>query len=80
MDSTEGAQSAHSLEGTSAIMVELKVGFKAIDARFDALTMQVDRMHKHLDDHSSRLGDATQQILEIKDGATALAKRVERDC
>ncbi|KAJ1181114.1 hypothetical protein NDU88_006324 [Pleurodeles waltl] len=59
-------------------MVELKAGFKAIHMLFDALTMCLDKMHKHMDDQCTRPGAAKQGSSGVEDGVMDMARGMER--
>ncbi|KAJ1129820.1 hypothetical protein NDU88_008185 [Pleurodeles waltl] len=56
----------------------MKASFKAIEKRFEALTMLLGGMHERLNEHSTRFGAVEQRILDVEDGAMALIRCVER--
>ena len=43
-DGADGSTAAAALTGLDAVMSELKTEFRTIDAHFDAITTQLDRM------------------------------------
>lgn len=61
----EGAENAteeesSQLDGTAAIMAELRAGFQSIYTRLDMLTIRLDDIHGRLEAQDTRISGAEQ--------------------
>ena len=56
--------------GLDAIMSELKMGFRAIDVRFNTITASLEQMDERLDRQNTRIGEAERRISTLEDTST----------
>lgn len=62
----------------TALLQEMRVGFKSLDSRFDSLDKRMDDMGSKLQAHDRRLDLAESRISDIEDSAPMSLKRLER--
>lgn len=62
----------------TALLAEIRAGFKSLDGRFDTLDKRLDAMGAKLETHERRLDTVEGRTSDLEDGATQSLKRLER--
>lgn len=78
----EGGQDPNPVTDTApqltAILQEMRAGFKSLDGRFDSLEKRMDSMNVKIQAHDRRLDLAESRISYVEDNVSKSLKRLER--